>query len=222
MLRKLTCAVVVLLPWPMKRWILQRFFGYQIHPTARMGWSWFFPQQLQMGERSVIGHGNVAIHLERVELGVAATVGRGNWITGYAKNGPTHFKHQPDREPVLLIGDHAAITKNHHLDCTHRIRIGAFTTIAGYQSQFLTHSIDIIAGRQHSEPIDIGSYCFVGTDCTVLGGSVLPDRSVLGAKSLLNKSWTDTTHLYGGVPAHPIKALPEDAAYFHRKEGFVA
>ena len=56
----------------------------------------------------------------------------------------------------------------------------------------------------------------------LLGGSALPDRSVLGAKSLLNHAFTEECHLYGGVPAKPIKALSlAHTAYFRRETGFV-
>jgi len=55
----------------------------------------------------------------------------------------------------------------------------------------------------------------------LLGGSALPDFCVLGAKSLLNKNFTDTYQLYGGVPARPIKSLSHDCKYFRRTEGFV-
>ena len=55
----------------------------------------------------------------------------------------------------------------------------------------MTHSIDLAAGRQASAPVVIGEYGFVGTNCVLLGGSVLPERCVLGAKSLLNKAWTE-------------------------------
>ena len=100
--------------------------------------------------------------------------------------------------------------------------IGAFTTFAGFQSQILSHSIDLAASRQSSQPVTIGEYCFVGTNCVLLGGAVLPDRSVLGAKSLLNKAFTDTGYLYGGVPAKPLQPLPvADTAYFHREVGMV-
>jgi serine acetyltransferase len=214
-------AAVLVLPWTLKRWALQRFFGYQLAATARIGYSWVFPKQLIMDEQAAIGHGNVMIHLDRVVMGVAATIARGNWVTGFPKNGARHFQHQPERQPELILGDHAAVTKNHHLDCTHSIQIGRFTTVAGYGSQFLTHSIDVVANRQDSKPIRIGDYCFVGTDCTVLGGASLPDRSVLGAKSLLNHACEVPGQLYAGVPAKGIKALPEDAGYFHRTTGFV-
>jgi len=107
------------------------------------------------------------------------------------------------------------------IDCTARVRIGAFATVAGFRSQLITHSIDLEAGRQSSEPIDIGEYCFVGTDSVILGGSVLPHHSVLGAKSLLNKKWEAPFHLYAGIPAEPLKELSQEMKYFRRTEGFV-
>ncbi len=55
----------------------------------------------------------------------------------------------------------------------------------------------------------------------LLVGSALPDYSVLGAKSLLNRAQTERYFLYGGVPAKPFKALPETHGYFLRKTGFV-
>jgi hypothetical protein len=51
-----------------------------------------------------------------------------------------------------------------------------------------SHSIDLHECRQSSKPFAIGEYCFVGTGCVILAGSELPDYSVLGASSLLNRS----------------------------------
>jgi len=69
--------------------------------------------------------------------------------------------------------------------------------------------------------VRIGDYCFVGTNSVLLGGSALPDFCVLGAKSLLNKTFTETYQLYGGVPARPIQKLSPDCKYFQRTKGFV-
>ena len=96
-----------------------------------------------------------------------------------------------------------------------------FTTIAGYGSQLMTHSIDLVENRQDAAPIAIDEYCFVGTDVVILGGSQLPARSVLGAKALLNKCFVETGWLYAGVPARPIRAVPANAKYFSRADGFV-
>ncbi|MFL5787405.1 MAG: acyltransferase, partial [Flavisolibacter sp.] len=152
-----------------------------------------------------------------------ARIGRSNWITGFPTGTiSNHFKHQSLRKPQLLLKESAAITKNHHIDCTDQIEIGRFATIAGYNSQLLTHSIDVTENRQDCAPIYIGDYTFVGTNVVILGGSYLPSNSVLGAKSLLNKSYSDEWKLYGGVPAKPLTDIPHTAKYFSRKNGFVA
>ncbi len=85
----------------------------------------------------------------------------------------------------------------------------------------LTHSIDLQRSRQASRPITIGEYCFVGTNCVLLGGSALPDYSVLGASSVLNKAHTEMHWLYAGNPAQPVKALTGELQYFQRSAGFV-
>jgi acetyltransferase-like isoleucine patch superfamily enzyme len=175
-----------------------------------------------MKPHSKIGHFNVAVHLDSIVMGEYSSIARSNWITGFTtKSFSAHFAHQKNRLSELIIGAHSAITKYHHIDCTSKITIGKYTTIAGYYSQLLTHSIDVIANRQDSHPISIGDYCFVGTNVVALGGSKLPDYSVLGAKSLLNKGFADAYFLYGGVPAKKIAPIAGDAQYFLRETGFV-
>jgi acetyltransferase-like isoleucine patch superfamily enzyme len=213
--------IICLLPWSLKRWLLQRSFGYEIDPSARIGVAWVYPKHLRMGKETRIDHFTVAIHLDSIELGDHATIGRSNWITGFPSHSDKHFAHQKDRRPRLMIGEHSALTKKHYLDCTHEIRVGRFTTIAGHQSELLTHSIDIVAGRQHSEPIEIGDYCFVSTRCVILGGARLPSQSVLAAGAVLTKAFEKSFSLYGGVPARYIKDVPNEARYFHRATGFV-
>lgn len=212
------------LPWPLRRRALNKWFGYSIHPEARIGLAWVFPGRLTMKSGASIGHFTVAIHLDHITMGAHSGIGRGNWITGLSTkcgNRHGHFNHQPDRMAVLDIGEYAYITKNHHIDCTNQITIGRFATIAGYRSQLLTHSIDLFENRQHSAPIRIGEYTFVGTNSVLLGGCTLPPYSVLGAKSLLNKSFTEQWKLYAGVPATMLADIPPNAKYFSRSDGFV-
>lgn len=219
-MKRLLALAVVFLPWALKRRVLRRFWGYQIADGARIGLSYVFPGQLVMGEGAYIGHFNVAIHLGRLECGAHSVIDRSNWITGHPPKG-AHFTHRTERDPTLAVGEHAAITKQHIIDCTDRVDIGAFTTIAGYHSQLITHGINVVDGRQDCRPIRIGAYCLVGTRVTVLGGAGLPDRSVLGAGSVLNKAHTEEYTVYAGQPAMPVKTLERDAKYFHRERGFV-
>jgi acetyltransferase-like isoleucine patch superfamily enzyme len=214
-------AFVVVLPWPLKRRALRALYGYRIDPTARIGLSWVYPDELSMAARSSIGHLTVVKGLARLELGEAATIGRGNWITGYPRHERRSFAHVTDRRPELVVDRHAAITNRHLIDCTDRVTIGAFATFAGFRSQILTHSIDLAVPRQSCAPVEIGRYCFVGTGSVLLGGSRLPDHSVLGAASLLNNAYEDTHTLYAGVPARPLRRLDQEMGYFTRTVGHV-
>lgn len=223
-MKKLLYLFSLPLPWRVRRWILSRFFGFKLDPTCRIGLSWVMPDQLVMGPKSRIGHLTLCKGLQRMELAENASIGNGNWITGFPLSltkSTGHFAHQEDRSPTLLVKRHAAITHRHTIDCTHAVTVGEFSTLAGYGSQILTHSIDLEACRQDSHPVTIGAYCFVGTNVAILGGSVLPDNSVLGAKSLLNKAWEETHRLYGGVPAKPVRELSPEMGYFVRETGFV-
>jgi acetyltransferase-like isoleucine patch superfamily enzyme len=213
--------VSLLLPWSLRRAFLEKQFGYSIHPSSRIGFAWIFPQRLVMEEGARIGHLSLCKEIDLLHLGAHAIVGQLNWITGFPSGSSRHFAHQPDRRAELIIEKHAGISSRHFIDCTARITIGAFATIGGFRSQLLTHSIDFAAGRQTAEPIDIGEYCFTGTNSVVLGGSALPHHSILGAQSLLNKKWDEPYRLYGGVPARPIKELSGELEYFRRVEGFV-
>jgi hypothetical protein len=213
--------VSLLLPWELRRRFLETQFGYELHPTSRIGFAWILPRKLIMEENTSIGHLTVCKNISLLHLEACSSIGRGNWITGFPKGFSRHFAEETDRQPQLIVGEHSAITHRHLIDCTNSVSLGKFTTFAGFQSQVLTHSIDLEKNRQTSAPVRIGDYCFVGTNSVLLGGSSLPHHSVLGAKSLLNKSFTETHQLYAGVPAKPLQALSPDLAYFRRTEGFV-
>ncbi len=214
--------ITFIFPWFIRRRLLNSWYGYKIDSKAKIGLSWIFPDSLIMEEGSYIGNFNVAINLNHIYMARSAKINRGNWITGYPLGTKSkHFNHQKERLPSLHIGKFSSVTKNHHFDCTNSIIIEDFSTIAGYSSQFLTHSIDVENNRQDSKPIYIGKYTFVSTNVVVLGGAILPSYSILGAKALLNKSFSKEYFLYGGVPAKPVKEINKSSKYFNRKDGFV-
>jgi acetyltransferase-like isoleucine patch superfamily enzyme len=213
--------ISALLPWPLRRRLLEKYFGYTVHPTSRIGFSWVRPVRMILEAHTSIGHFTVCKGLDLLWLKEYSGIGKGNWVTGFPLGDYDHFSHQKERKPQLIIDVHSAITNRHIIDCTNAVHIGKFSTFAGFRSQILSHSIDLENCRQSSEPVTIGDYCFVGTDCVLLGGSNLPNYSVLGAKSLLNTNYQQEYHLYAGVPAKPVKSLSKDLGYFTRTTGFV-
>jgi acetyltransferase-like isoleucine patch superfamily enzyme len=152
------------------------------------------------------------------ESGIIGTL---NWVTATPYGDPTHFALETGRSPSLYVERHAAITSRHMIDCTDRVTIGAFAILAGWRSQILTHAIDFKMGRQTCAPVKIGRYSFVGTRCVLLKGSVLPDKSVLAAGSVLTRAMSEEGTLYGGSPAAALRAIDTQGKYFTREDGFV-
>lgn len=221
---RIAIAVMSLfLPWQLRRLILVRFLGYSIHKSASIGFSLIVPKRLEMGPGARIGHLNMCkTGIELLQLGECAILGSLNWICAVPLDSVAHFQHQADRRPELIVQEHAAITTRHYIDCSDRISIGRFSTFAGLRSVVLTHSIDLKTCKQSVAPVSVGDYCFVGTSVVILAGGGLPNYSILGANSLLNKAFDEPYCLYGGNPARPIKPLTPDLMYFSRTAGFVA
>jgi len=207
-------------PWSIRRRVLGYLFKMDLHPTARIGFSFIDADRVTMGEGARIGHLTIVKGLSLLSLGDHARLGNGNWVTGWRASSQ-HFRVESDRASVLSIGRHSAVTNRHLVDCTDSVLIGEFSTIAGWGSQILTHAIDLVACRQSCAPVQIGDYCFVGTKSVILKGSVFPDKSVLAPGSVLAGETKAAGWLYGGVPARPIKAIGEDQGYFVRSVGFV-
>ena len=211
------------LPWRRRRALLRVLCGFTIDRTARISrFALLLCSRLEMGARGYIGPFTVCKGMDLIRVAEDGYIGPFNWITAFPiGTGSRHFELDPQRKPQLIVEEHAAITSRHLIDCTDEVRIGAFSTFAGFRSQILTHSIDLKQSRQRCKPVRIGHHCFVGTGSILLGGSALPDCSVLAAHSLLTSSPETAGYLYGGVPAKPIKAIDPDDLYFSRTTGYV-
>lgn len=208
--------LVMILPWFIRRRILNVFYKYNIHPNARIGLSYIYPTYLEMGDGAHIGHLNVAIHLDKVIMSKDCTISQRNWITGYPLKEKKHFQDFPNRKPELIMEEDSAITKSHLIDCTDKVIIGKLTSVGGYGTQILSHSTSLEKNSQACAPIIIGHHCFIGTRSIILPGSILPNQSVLGAGAVLKKQFTESFSLYGGIPAKFIKKMDNNYAFFHR------
>lgn len=221
-MRKIFAVLILFFPWFIRRRMYQKIFGFEIDQKSYIGFSIIFPKRLIMKEYSRIGNFNICKQIDRLELKEHAIIENLNRITGFpSQTVSKHFSDQKNREPVLIIGEHVGISSMHFFDCTDKISIGKFTTIAGYGSQFLTHSINLQLAKQECSKIIIGDFNFIGTDSTVLKGCKTDDFNIFGAKSLLNKEYSGSYNLYGGVPAKKIKRISDEYKYFKRTHGYI-
>ena len=212
-------ALSFALPWVLQRTWLRLIFGYYIHPTSRIGYLWIMPDRLIMGPESTIGHLTVCKNVDLLELDNCAAIGKGNWITGTRDS--RYFQRYTHRCGQLLMGSHSAITHRHHLDCTDSISIGPYTTVAGSHSELWTHGIDVERSEQSARPITIGAYVLVGTRSILLGGAVVPSKSIIAAGSVVTGSLAESFCVYAGVPARPVRKIRENSKYFERTVGHV-
>lgn len=104
--------ILLFFPWKIRRYLLNRFWKFEIHPTARIGFSYIYPKCLIMEEGARIGHLNVAVHLDKMILRENVTIARNNWITGFpvAANSK-HFAHDKERKSELIIGKESALPR---------------------------------------------------------------------------------------------------------------
>jgi acetyltransferase-like isoleucine patch superfamily enzyme len=217
--KKLLLAALTPLPSRIKILVYRHVFGFDVSVDARIGFSLILCQNLIMGSGAVIGHMNVIRGNMTLDMKPKAVIGQFNWITA-GNTDPQYFKGF-DRHSELILGEESSITTRHLLDCTDRIEIGRLTTVAGYRSTILTHSIDYRTAKQSCQPIKIGDLCLLGSNVVILMGVTVADRSVVGAGSVVANSTDKELGLWVGAPARRVRDLTGEEAYFTRRSGHI-
>lgn len=214
-------VISAILPLFIKRIIYKNIFKWNIDPSARIGLSLIWARQVSLGPGAVIGHFVILKNMDSLRLEEGALIGSRTYASAIGLGSDVHFSDNPDRNPSLTLGRHAAVTGRHVLDCNDAVTIGEYATLAGRETIIYTHGINVGRNRQESAPVTIGKYAMVGARCMIVKGAVLPDYSVLGAQSVLTKKMTTPYGLYAGNPATLVRELDQGALYFSRANGRV-
>lgn len=111
----------------------------------------------------------------------------------------------------ILIGVHNRFFRNTHLAALEgtKISVGSDGLFAP-DVQFRTsdsHSILNMEGRRinPAKDISVGNHVWMGAGVTVLKGGVIPDESVIGMNSLVNRKLDETNCVYAGSPVKKVK-----------------
>lgn len=200
--------------------LYRRLCGYRIAKDANIGIALIAVAGADLEAGSRIGHFTIVRNLERMSLAPKARIGTFNWIFGMLPS-ERYFTDEPDRLSALIMEEDASLTSRHIVDCTNTVTLGAFSTVAGFYSQILTHGIDVATNRQTSAPISVGRHAMVGTRVILLKGARIPDRAVVGAGSLFRGAPEGSGGLWSGIPAKRVRDIDESGAYFTRTAGHV-
>ena len=198
----------------------RRLCGYRIAKDASVGIALIVVAEADLQSGARIGHFTIVRNLERLSLAPKARIGTFNWIFGMLPS-TRYFTDEPERSSALIMDEDASLTSRHIVDCTNTVTLGAFSTVAGFYSQILTHGIDVDTNRQTSAPIRVGHHAMVGTRVILLKGAQVPDRAVVGAGSVFRGAPEGTGGLWSGVPAERVREIDETGAYFTRTIGHV-
>jgi acetyltransferase-like isoleucine patch superfamily enzyme len=214
--------IVVVFPVPVKIFLYRNVFGYKIGKHVSIGLSWIYVNDLIVDDNVIIRHFNRFKGIPCVRIGHDSVIGFGNTFTSTqeftCKRG-VDIRHN---NPSLIVGEHCGITMLHYFDIQDSFSVGPFTTIAGRQSIFYTHYIDVSKNSQSTKPISIGSYCMIGSAVRFAPGACISDYCVVGIGAVVVKNMTEKYKLIGGNPAVNILDLNIDSKYFHRDKGWVS
>jgi acetyltransferase-like isoleucine patch superfamily enzyme len=205
----------ILLSGGQREKLLRRLFGHEIHPSARIGLNFIAVKKLVMKEGTVIGHLNFIRGLSELIMHEESLIGRFNWITALPIEEPNFFKSVENRDPSFEIGRASVVMNRMIIDCNNKVSIGEFGGFAGHRTVVMTHGVDIRENVQTAGTIEIGDRTMIATNCVILGGTKIPEWSVVGAGSVVRGNYTEPG-LYSGVPAKRVADLPQDAKFFTR------
>lgn len=112
---------------------------------------------------------------------------------------------------ILEFGEDFKIADQVNVGCYSKIKIGSHARVA-HRCQILDSNYHYVANLnkriipQWKKPISIGDYCWLGNSSTITGGVTLPNYSIVGSNSLVNKDFSSIPmgSIIAGVPAKYI------------------
>jgi acetyltransferase-like isoleucine patch superfamily enzyme len=213
----LICAA--LLPGFLKRAVYRWCFGYRIGKNVRIGLAYLDCEQLEIGDHTRLGHGLVFWRCGKVRIGEYVSIGplnifrggqrieiddwalvlRLNIINAIPENDCTN---EPDSSFYLGYG--SVVTAEHRIDFTDCVRIGKRTILGGRNSSIWTHN------RRTGLKVEIGDYCYLGSEIRMAPGARVPDYCIVGLGAVITRPISEPYSLIIGIPAKPRRGLDEE------------
>ena len=184
-LRLAVLALVGILPTVLKKPLYRLMFGYRFGPGVRIGLSLLDAQVVALDAGARIGHLNAILRVGQLQAGRCARIGMMNIVRGgervtlgdYAEvmrlnvlNAIPDHDCTTEPESVLDVGAGTVITSGHRIDFTDKVTLGKNVIIGGRNSSLWTHN------RQETAPIEIGDFCYLGSEVRLAPGAKLPGR----------------------------------------------
>ncbi len=150
--------------------------------------------------------GHKALH-----FGDRVSIGSYCWLEGVQEYAGRQFT------PSIEVGDDVAIGRFATITAVERVRIGRgclfseYTYISDHFHDVFSRASLPLAARPllPKGPVEIGPYCFLGFRAIVLPGVTLGEGCVVGANSVVTKSF-EPYSIVAGVPARLLRKIQHD------------
>lgn len=215
MVRSLALPVGLLPASRIKNVLLRWLCGYIIEPGVRIQPCLLLNVgQLTLREGATVGLLTTLRGLRSAELDKGAGFGNFNWVTA-----TDVLSYQSPRASTIKLGEGAAITSRHYIDCSGGVVVGRYSTVAGVRSVFVSHGIDVDSCEQVVAPISIGEFCLISSTVQFVPGVSVADRCLVAMGSVVASDLGESDCLYAGVPAQKKRRIA--GHYFSRAHAYV-
>lgn len=128
------------------------------------------------------------------------------WAVHYTST--IHFPNKISRGINVYPGD----SPGNYIEASNGVIIGDYTNI-GPNVGIISANHNVIDNSRVvvTTPVRIGKFCWIGMNAVILPGVVLGDFTVVGAGTVVSKSFPDGYCVLGGAPAQIINYLDKDA-----------
>lgn len=105
----------------------------------------------------------------------------------------------------VFIGGGSKVLSNNHIEIDDQTMVAFGSIICDTDFHYLKHNGVI---RNCSGTIKIGKNCWIGNNTTIMRNSILPDNTIVGSKSYVNKDFSNVEpmSILIGTPAHVAKS----------------